>query len=146
MLTMPTICGSPAGRSGPTRAAAVTGLLMGVLPGTAAETCSPRRTAARAAARRAAPRWCPTRTPVTARDHPTVRAPNRLARVVSVPVQQFPDGAGQAVVVVHGVVRRRREAQVAEAVEVDRRDLDALPRQRLVERVHPVGRGEDGRR
>jgi hypothetical protein len=41
------------------------------------------------------------------------------------PAQQFPHDAGQAVVVVWGVVRRPRDAHVAHSVEVDGRDLDA---------------------
>ena len=54
-------------------------------------------------------------------------------------VQQVPDGAGQAVVVVSGVVRGGRDAQVAGSAEADRRDLDPPLRQGLVQGVDLIG-------
>src|SRR5262249_36741073 len=55
-------------------------------------------------------------------------------RGVSLPAfQQLPECIGQTVVVVWSVVGRSGYAQVSSALEMDRRDFDALARQCLVE-------------
>ena len=104
-------------------------------------TASPRAVSPRPAASSAA-------APPGRRSHPSVRPPTALppstgwppssaapseprppatgnARLSCRAVQQVQDRAGQPVVVVPGVVRRRRQAQVADPVEIDRRGLDA---------------------